>query len=385
MLDFPLLKKITYLDSAATTQTPQQVLKEISNYYTNVRSNVHRGVYAISEETKKQYENTRKTVATIINASPEEIIFTSGTTESINILALMLESSIKKENNIVITELEHNSNSLPWRLLAQRKKIELRVMPINNDGTLNLQESLIDDKTAIVAMSHASNLLGNILPVEKLCKLAKKHNALSIIDAAQSVAHGLVDAKKLQADFVVFSGHKMLGPTGIGVLYGRKTLLDGLEPAFVGGGMVSAVTKEKLTWMETPYKFEAGTPNIAGVLGLNAAIQYLTKELPLLAKKETEITKHFLIKAKEHNLEVYGPKERLPIFSFNIPGIHSHDVASILAQENICVRAGHHCAQPLLQALGIQHCVRASFYLYNTTKDVDKLFEGIENVKRKLQ
>jgi len=385
MLDFPLLKKITYLDSAATTQTPQQVLKEISNYYTNVRSNVHRGVYAISEETTKQYENTRKTVATFINASPEEIIFTSGTTESINILALMLESSIKKENNIVITELEHNSNSLPWRLLAQRKKIELRVMPINNDGTLNLQESLIDDKTAIVAMSHASNLLGNILPVEKLCKLAKKHNALSIIDAAQSVAHGLVDAKKLQADFVVFSGHKMLGPTGIGVLYGRKTLLDGLEPAFVGGGMVSAVTKEKLTWMETPYKFEAGTPNIAGVLGLNAAIQYLTKELPLLAKKETEITKHFLIKAKEHNLEVYGPKERLPIFSFNIPGIHSHDVASILAQENICVRAGHHCAQPLLQALGIQHCVRASFYLYNTTKDVDKLFEGIENVKRKLQ
>ncbi|MAH33173.1 cysteine desulfurase [archaeon] len=390
--DFPILnvkvhgKNLVYLDNAATTQKPKQVIGTVKDFYEKYNANIHRSIHELGEKSTAAYEEAHKKVADFINTDFEEIIFTKGTTESLNLLAYSLSDKIKPGDEIVLTQMEHHSNLVPWQQIAIKNKAKLKFIEIDKNGLLK-KESIkknITKKTKIVSVTHISNVLGTVNDVDEICRIAHENDALFIVDAAQSIQHIPVDVKKINCDFLAFSGHKMLGPTGIGVLYGKKELLQNLNPFNYGGEMIKEVTFENSKWNDLPWKFEAGTPNIAGGIGLGAAIDYINKvgmkNIMAHDKILTEYAIETLSKIKE--VEIYGPKaeKRTSVIAFNVKGVHAHDTASILDTEGVAVRAGHHCAMPLSNILGITSSARASFYLYNTKQEIDKLAEGIKKV-----
>ncbi|HLC95986.1 MAG TPA: cysteine desulfurase [Candidatus Nanoarchaeia archaeon] len=389
--DFPILKKkiankpLVYLDNAASTQKPEQVIGALDTYYREDNANIHRGVYKLSEMATEKYNHARSTIAKFINAQFEEIIFTRNTTESINLLAYTLEGVGKK---IVLTELEHHSNMVPWQQVAKHFGKKIEYIKVNKNFTLDYEdaEKKIDDETGILAIGHISNALGTINDVKKLVKLGKSHGAITIVDGAQSVPHMPVDVKEIGCDYLAFSGHKMLGPTGIGVLYGRKELLEKHRPFNYGGDMIQEVTYQGATWNKLPMKFEAGTPHIAGAIGLGAAVDYLQKiGMGNIHAWEKRLVKISLEGFKKiPGIAIYNPgqKDSSGIISFNLKDAHAHDVAQVLDDDNICIRGGHHCAMPLMSKLGIAGTSRASFYLYNTEQEIAILMKGLEKAQK---
>lgn len=386
--DFPLLENenITYLDSGATTQKPIQVIKAVEEFYQKYNANPHRGAYSLSIEATEQYENTRTKIAKFINARHrEEIIFSKNATESLNLIAYSYGmDNLKKDDEVVISIMEHHSNLVPWQKVTKKTGSKLNYMYINDEFELTDEEieNKITDKTKIVGITHVSNVLGTINNVKKIIKYAHKKGAIVIVDASQSIPHMKIDVQDLDADFLVFSGHKMLAPLGIGVLYGKKEILNKMSPFLMGGDMIEYVYEQDTTFAPLPNKFEAGTQNVEGVIGLGSAIDYIEN---LGYDKIQEIEKEVLSYAREELskldfLDLYiTPNENnhSSVISFNIKGIHPHDVASILDSEGVCVRSGNHCAQPLMRFLGIDSTCRASFYIYNTKEDVDKLVSAL--------
>ena len=390
-MNFPILnqkinkKRLVYLDNAATTQKPIEVINAIKEFYEKDNANVHRGLHELSLRSSIQYENAHKSVAEFINANEEEIIFTSGTTESINLLANSFEQILKPNDEIVITEMEHHSNFVPWQQLAIRKKLKLKIIPLKKDLSLDLDiaKKLITKKTKIVAITHISNSLGTINPIKEIIINAHKNNSLTIIDAAQSISHTKIDVKDLNCDFLAFSGHKIFAPTGIGVLYGKKHLLEKLQPSKFGGGMIKEVTIKNSTWNELPWKFEAGTPNISGAIGLQKAIEFVNNiGINNIEKHNQELTKYAISKLKNiPGITLHTPKNQGPIISFTLKNIHPHDVSEILNLEGIATRAGNHCTMPLMNKLKIQGTNRISFQIYNTKEDIDILIKAINKVQ----
>lgn len=387
--DFPLLKNrcITYLDNGATTQKPLQVLEAIEKFYKNSNANPHRGAYSLSIEATEQYENTRTKIADFINANHrEEIIFSKNATESLNLIAYSYGMENLKENDeIVISIMEHHSNLVPWQKVAKATKSKLNYMYINEEFELSDEEieSKITDKTKIVGITHVSNVLGTVNNIEKIIKYAHKKGAIVVVDASQSIPHMKIDVQKLDADFLVFSGHKMLAPLGIGVLYGKREILNKMTPFLMGGDMIEYVYEQDTTFAPLPNKFEAGTQNVEGVIGLGAAIDYIENlGYENIKKLEDEIVEYARQKlSKLDFLTLYmtpNKENHQAVISFNINGVHPHDVASILDNSGVCVRSGNHCAQPLMRFLGIDSTCRASFYFYNTKEDVDKLVEALK-------
>ena len=386
--DFPLLENenITYLDSGATTQKPIQVIKAVEEFYQKYNANPHRGAYSLSVEATEQYENTRTKIAKFINARHrEEIIFSKNATESLNLIAYSYGmDNLKKDDEVVISIMEHHSNLVPWQKVTKKTGSKLNYMYINDEFELTDEEieDKITDKTKIVGITHVSNVLGTINNVKKIIKYAHKKGAIAIVDASQSIPHMKIDVQDLDADFLVFSGHKMLAPLGIGVLYGKKEILNKMSPFLMGGDMIEYVYEQDTTFAPLPNKFEAGTQNVEGVIGLGSAIDYIEN---LGYDKIQKIEKEVLSYAREELskldfLDLYiTPNENnhSSVISFNIKGIHPHDVASILDSEGVCVRSGNHCAQPLMRFLGIDSTCRASLYIYNTKEDVDKLVSAL--------
>lgn len=391
--DFPLLDqevnghRLVYLDSAATAQKPIQVIEAVNEYYRLNNANVHRGVHTIGTRATEQYEGSRDRVKQFINAKHrEEIIFTRGTTSAINIVAMSYgDQNLTPDDEIVITQMEHHSNIIPWQQLSKRTGAKLTYIPLEADGTITLAkvEETITEKTKIVAITHVSNVLGTINPIKEIAAIAHKNGAVLLVDGAQSVPHISVDVQELDCDFYAFSGHKMCGPTGIGVLYGKKSLLEKMEPVEFGGEMIDFVDLYDSTWKELPWKFEGGTPIIAGAIGLKAAIDYLEAiGLDNIALHEKELVNYALEQISTiEGIEVYGPTQRAGLITFNLTDVHPHDTATVLDTEGIAVRAGHHCAQPLMKWLNVTATARASFYLYNTHEDVDRFIEGLKKTK----
>ena len=392
--DFPLLNKqvkdrpLIYLDNAATTQKPQCVIDAISQFYGNSNANVHRGAHTLSDNATELFENARSKVKHFINAKhSHEIIWTKGTTEAINMIASGLaQSLLKPGDEILISAMEHHANIVPWQMAAQRSGAKLVVAPINEQGELNfsIYKKLLNKNTAIVAMTHVSNALGTINPVRQIIQCAKQVGAITVIDGAQAIAHYAVDVQQLDCDFYVFSGHKLFGPTGIGVLYGKENRLEQLPPFQTGGEMIKTVTFQQATWNELPYKFEAGTPNIAGAVGLGAAIDYLNGIDRVGAMlHEERLLNYCLVLAKEmDDIHLYGTaKNKAAIFSFLMGDSHPSDVGTLLNQQGIAVRTGHHCTMPLMNKLGISGTVRASFSLYNTEEEVAMFFTSLTKVR----
>lgn len=392
--DFPIFKNnpgLVFLDSGASSQKPQAVIDAEKNFYETYYANVHRGIYRLSEKASEAFEGARVKVQKFINASSiKEVVFTRNTTESINLVSYTWgRQNIERGDEIVITEIEHHANLIPWQILAREKGAQLKFWPVNNNGRLDLNElkSLIDSKTKLVALTHMSNVLGTINPVAEIIKaIRQKSQAKILVDGAQSVPHFSVDMKEIDADWYVFSSHKMLGPTGVGVLYGKEEVLNSMPPFMSGGDMISNVTFGQAEWNELPWKFEAGTPHIGGVIGLGAAIDYLnTIGMGSIQAYEEEITKLALAGLKKiSELTIYGPQEprdRGAVFAFTIKGIHPHDISSILDEQGIAIRSGFHCAQPLHEKLGLTGSSRASFYLYNTLADIQALVRGIIKAK----
>lgn len=394
--DFPILKQkvngeqLVYLDNAATSQMTVSVEEKIKNFTEINRANVHRGVHTLGLRATNLYEESRQKVANFIGASSaKEVIFTSGCTDSLNLVAASFgEQNIQAGDEIVVSIMEHHSNLLPWQQLAKKKKAQLKFIEISKDGRLDLNDlkNKISSKTKLVALTHVSNVLGTINPIKEVIALAHEKDAVVLVDGAQAVGHFPVNVTNLGADFYAFSGHKMFAPTGIGILYGKKELLDKMPPYRVGGEMIANVTREGATWAETPQKFEAGTPNIASAIGLAAAIDYLKSiDLKLIQKHETELTAYALEKLSNiSDLTIYGPKEsyeRTGVISFNLKNIHPHDLATALDLNGIEVRAGHHCAQPLMESLQTESTVRASLSIYNSKDDIDKLVSSLQEAK----
>ena len=384
---FPILSNdssLTYFDNASTTHKPKVVIDKITEFYSCYNANVHRGTYDIAEKATKEYENSRLTVSKFISCKPEEIIFTKNTTESINLIANSLSENILNENDeIIISEMEHHSNIIPWQLVAQKKKLNLQYIPIGQNGELNLDsfKSLINKKTKLISITHMSNLLGTINPIEKIISIAKENNILTMIDAAQSISHKKINIEKINCDFLVFSGHKILGPTGVGILFGKEDILKKMPPFLGGGHMIKEVTMEKSTWGDIPYKFEAGTPNIAPVIGLNQAIKFFkkmkNKDSDLHLKK---LSSYFFSELKKiKDITIISP-EGSPIIAFNILGIHSFDLTKLLSTYNICIRSGHHCAQPILNKYHIDSINRVSLYYYNTKEEIDFFFKKLTEI-----
>jgi len=397
--DFPILKRtvrdnkrLVYLDNASTTQKPNQVIDAITNYYRNYNSNIHRAVYSIAEEATEAYEATRDKIADFINVKDRrEIIFVRGTTEAINLVAYSWGRPHIKEGDIIVTtEYEHHSNIVPWQLLTQEKGAKLEYIRMDDDGELildDLDKYLATGKVKLVTFSLMSNVLGTITDAKKIIEKCKAAGVLTLIDAAQAVPHMKVDIEKLGCDFFAFSGHKMLGPTGIGVLWARTSVLETMIPFQGGGDMIREVHKYETTWNDLPYKFEAGTPNIADVIGFGAAIDYLTKiGMDNVREHEVEITKYAIEKLSEvKGIHIYGTKDiskRGGVISFNFADVHPHDVAQIIDGEGIAVRSGHHCAQVLMERLNVAATSRASFYIYNTKEDVDALVSSLNKVAK---
>lgn len=393
---FPILDQtvnehpLVYLDSAATSQTPVQVIDAISNYYLHNNSNVHRGVHTLGNRATDDYEGAREKVRKFINAEHlEEIIFTRGTTASLNLVASSYGRDFVKEGDeIVITYMEHHSNIIPWQQVAKETGATLKYIDLEEDGTISLEavKEAVTDKTKVVAMTYASNVLGTINPIKEITEIAHAHGAVMVVDAAQAAPHLPIDVQALNCDFLAFSGHKMAGPTGIGVLYGKKALLEEMEPVEFGGEMINFVHLYDSTWAELPAKFEGGTPIIAGAVGLGAAIDYLEEiGLENIARHEQELVEYALQEMQKiEGLEVYGPLDatkRAGLVTFNVEGVHPHDLATVLDMNGIAIRAGHHCAQPLMKWLDVSATARASFYLYNTKDEIDKLVDGLRMAK----
>ena len=398
--DFPIFERkvrggnsLIYLDSGATSQKPNSVIEAESNFYRTVNAAVHRGAHLLAEEASEAYESAREKVAAFIGARSNEVIFTKSATESLNIIAYSFGNpdsriNIKAGDQIVVTEMEHHANLIPWQQLAKRTGAELRWLSVTADGRIDLTnlDQVITKKTKIVAITHQSNVLGSILPVETIVKASHAVGALVVLDACQSAPHFALDVNKLDIDFLAFSGHKTLGPTGIGVLWGKFDLLEKLEPSLFGGSMVDSVTMESATWAATPRKFEAGVPNMAQAVGLSAAIDYLNQiGMHNIAQHEQDLTSYLLKGIVGiSGVKVIGPvdmKDRGGVVSFTVDGVHPHDVGQVLDQYGIAVRTGHHCAWPLMRKLNLVGTTRASLYLYNSKSDVDSLLESIEKVK----
>ena len=387
--DFPIFSgsDLIYLDNAATTQKPQSVLDEVDSLYSEANANVHRALYSLGSEATERFENSRKKVAKYIGANSEkEIVFTSGTTESINLLARSIGNTLKPGDEILISEMEHHSNIVPWQMTAQRTGATLKYLSIKETGELDISnpEKYFTSNTKIVSLTHMSNVLGTINPIKKLSEKAHQVGAIMIVDGAQGASHLPVDVNELGCDFYAFSGHKMLGPTGIGVLWGKTEHLEEMDPFMGGGEMINTVTMESSTWNDIPYKFEAGTPNFAQAVGLGAAIDYLQNiGMNNIATHEQMLIKYALGKLNQiDGLRIHGSaKDRGGVISFNMDGIHPHDLAQFLNEDNIAIRVGHHCAQPLLKALGETATARMSFYIYNDESDVDKFCESLETIK----
>ena len=387
--DFPLLENenITYLDSGATTQKPMQVIKAVEEFYQKYNANPHRGAYSLSVEATEQYENTRTKIAKFINAKHrEEIIFSKNATESLNLIAYSYGlDNLKKDDEVVISIMEHHSNLVPWQKMTKQTGSKLNYMYINENYEITDEEieNKITEKTKIVGITHVSNVLGTINNVKKIIKYAHKKGAVVIVDASQSIPHMKIDVQDLDADFLVFSGHKMLAPLGIGVLYGKREILNKMTPFLMGGDMIEYVYEQDTTFAPLPNKFEAGTQNVEGVIGLGAAIDYIEN---LGYDKIQEIEHEVISYARQElskldYLTLYttpNEENHSSVISFNIKGVHPHDVASILDSEGVCVRSGNHCAQPLMRFLGIDSTCRASFYIYNTKDDVDKLVKALD-------
>lgn len=392
--DFPILtqtvndESLVYLDNAATTQKPLTVLSAITDYYQNDNANVHRGVHTLAERATRNYEAAREKVRAFIHAgSTREILFTRGTTTSLNWVAKFAEQILTASDEVVISIMEHHSNIVPWQQVTERTGATLKFVYLK-DGMLDMEDlrAKVTDKTKFVAIAQVSNVLGVVNPIKKISEIAHMHGAYMVVDGAQSTPHMKVDVQDLGADFFAFSGHKMMGPTGIGVLYGREELLDQMNPVEFGGEMIDFVYESHSTWTELPWKFEAGTPNIAGAIGLGAAIDYIQAiGLEVIGQHERELVDYVMPKLREiEGLTIYGPTDnavRGGVIAFNLEGLHPHDVATALDMEGVAVRAGHHCAQPLLNYLQTPATARASFYLYNTKEDCDKLIEAIVKTK----
>jgi cysteine desulfurase/selenocysteine lyase len=392
--DFPILEreingnKLVYLDNAATSQKPKQVIDSISEYYSNYNANVHRGIHTLSEEATKLYEDSRKRVANFIGAQPEEVIFTKGTTESLNRVAISWGlKNLKKDDVVLLSDFEHHSNMIPWLEEVKVVGAKISYLESNENGEVTLDEvkkkiSDNESKVKIISITHASNVLGTIVPVKEICKIAHEKGILVCVDGAQAVPHMKVNIQSIDCDFYAFSGHKILGPMGIGVLWVRKEILDKLEPYEYGGGMVDEVTYEKATYTEAPVKFEAGTPNVSGAIGLASAIGYLENiGMDEIRNHEIELNRYALEKLSSiTNLEIIGPREaekRTGLISFVVKNVHAHDIASVLNGFGVAVRSGHHCAMPYHRKHQISATTRISHYLYNTKEDIDKLIEGV--------
>ncbi|MEZ7724866.1 SufS family cysteine desulfurase [Gemella sanguinis] len=393
--DFPILKRkiknndLIFFDNGATTQKPIQVIDAISDYYKNYNSNIHRSVYTLGDESEKIYEESKHLVKEFINAnSHEEIIYTSGTTESMNFIARIIEQDVEDGDEIILTYMEHHANLVPWQQLAIRKNLTLRFLDLDELGRININQlkELINDKTKIVSICHASNVLGNINPVYEIGSLLKDKDIYFVVDAAQSVPHMKIDVVKMNCDFLAFSAHKMCGPTGIGVLYGKKNLLEKFDPVEFGGGMIGVVEEKSSTWAILPDKFEAGTPLLAEAAGLGATIKYLEDiGLENIESYTKELTKYLYDElSKISNIKIYGTNEisdRVSLVSFNLEGVHPHDLTSFLDEKGICIRAGHQCTQPLLGKLGTYSVARASLYFYNTKEEIDFFIQVLKETK----
>lgn len=390
--DFPILNQVindeplVYLDNAATTQKPQTVLDAVETYYHTSNANVHRGVHTLAERATSQYEGSREVIRNFINAAETaEVLLTRGTTTSLNWVARSFgELVVEAGDEILISYMEHHSNIIPWQQLAKKKQAKLVYVELTEDGQLDLTDfkNKLTNKTKIVSLTHVSNVLGVVNPIQQIADWVHEKNGYLVVDGAQAVPHMPVDVQALHADFYAFSGHKMLGPTGIGVLYGKRALLEQMEPVEFGGEMIDFVEEQESTWKELPWKFEAGTPNIAGAIGLAAAVQYLERiGMENIAQHERELVEYVMPKLKQiDGLTIFGPEDlrfRTGVISFNIDGVHPHDVATAMDMEGIAVRAGHHCAQPLMTYLNQPATARASFYIYNTKADADKFVEAI--------
>ncbi len=396
--DFPILKekvnnkKLVYVDNGATTQKPKTVIDKLVEFYSKYNSNIHRGLHTLSEKATDEYENVRDKVANFINCEKEEVVFTSGTTQGMNMIAFGLIHKIEKGDEILLTQMEHHANLVPWQEVAKKKGAKLKFIPITKDYTLDLSEAkkLINKKTKIISMPHISNVLGTINPVSQIAKIAHQNNAIVIVDGAQSVPHMKTDVKKLGIDFLVFSGHKMCAPTGVGILYGKKEMLERLSPITFGGDMIYEVEYEKSTYNKVPYRLEAGTPNIADVIAFGTAIDYLENiKMEDIKEYEKELTKYFLTKIKEiKNFKLYGPissQSRAAVFSFTIKNIHSHDIGTILDSYGIATRGGHHCAMPLTSLLQVPSTSRISLYFYNTFKEIDYIIKSLKKVEKEYE
>ena len=395
--DFPILsrrvrnnKPLVYLDNAATTQKPRQVIEAINDYYMRYNANVHRAVYQIAEEATAAYEGAREKVARFVNADIEEIIFVRNATEAINLIAYAWgRENVGKDDRVVITEFEHHSNIVPWQLLTQEKNAKLEYIRINDDGLLildDLYDALEKNNVKLVSVSHTSNVLGTIAPVDEIVKACHAKNVPVLIDGAQSVPHMPVDVKALDCDFMAFSAHKMLGPTGVGVLYAKKEYLEKMRPFIGGGDMIKEVHKYETRWNDLPWKYEAGTPNIADVIGYGVAIDYLSNiGMDNVRAHEKELTRYALDRITGvKGVHVYGTldvEKRGGVFSFNFGDIHPHDLSTIVDEDGIAIRSGHHCAQPLMERLGVAATSRASFYIYNTKEEVDALINSLERAR----
>jgi cysteine desulfurase/selenocysteine lyase len=393
---FPILdqevngKPLVYLDSSATSQKPIQVIETVEKYYKEINSNVHRGVHTLGTRATDAYEGAREKVRKFINAkSTQEVIFTRGTTTALNtVAASYAQANLNAGDEIVITYMEHHSNIIPWQQVARRTGATLKYIPLQEDGTISLDDAraTITANTRVVSVMQVSNVLGVINPVKEIAKIAHENGAIMVVDGAQSAPHMKIDVQDLDCDFLAFSGHKMCAPTGIGVLYGKKHLLEKMEPIEFGGEMIDFVHLQESTWKELPWKFEAGTPIIAGAIGLGAAIDFLNEiGLDNIAEHEHMLAAYALDKMSSvAGMTIYGPLDaakRAGLVTFNISDVHPHDVATVLDAEGIAVRAGHHCAQPLMKWLKASATARASFYLYNTEDDIDKLVEGLVKTK----
>ncbi|GMA69858.1 cysteine desulfurase [Leuconostoc litchii] len=394
--DFPILnqkingQQMIYFDNAATSQKPQSVIDSLVDYYQNDNANVHRGIYELSERATNAYEQARDKVQNFIHAKKrEEVLFTRGTTESLNWLASTYGAeNIKQGDEILISYMEHHSNIVPWQQLAQRVGANLKYINLKADGTLDLTdaEEKMSDKTKIVSVTHASNVLGVVNPIKELAQMAHEHGAIMIADGAQSAPHMAIDVQDMDVDFFAFSGHKMLGPTGIGILYGRYEVLNKMSPAQFGGEMIELVDLQEATFQPLPWRFEAGTPNIAGAIGLGAAVDYLTNiGMPEVEAYEQSLVSYALPKIKKiPGVTVYGPQDsehHSGVIAFNLDSVHAHDLATALDQEGIEVRAGHHCTQPLMRHLDIAATVRVSLYIYNTREEIDHFIDIIGKIK----
>ena len=387
--DFPLInqtidgKPLIYLDSAATTQKPQVVIDSLSEYYSEYNANIHRGIYHIAEKATVEFEAVRDRITSFINAEDRaEIIFTKGTTESINLVAYSwARIFLNPGDEILITEMEHHSNNVPWQLVTKVTGAILKYIPVNDNGELDNPFDYINEKTKLVAIIHQSNVLGTVNPVEAIISRAHEVGAKVLVDGAQSTPHLPINVQDMDCDFFTFSGHKMMGPTGVGVLYGKKDILIEMDPFLGGGEMIKEVSMDAVSFNELPWKFEAGTPNIAQVIGLGSAIDYINKIGLDVINRRGELLKEYALEkiSKIEGITIYGhAQKRGPVVSFNIEGVHPHDLAQLLDQQNICIRVGHHCAQPLLTKFGITSSARASFYVYNITEEIDILIQGIE-------